>query len=164
MFYYSIAALALASCVGAQSSTTCKPVFDSPDWPAATLWSRLNDTVFGRLIAPELPGAFCHADQPQYNNESCALLATQWYNTSFHAENPVTLFRSTTTTSLVYQTTNTRALRQDTLDTWSRRSMPTTSNRPCHLLQKLAFVWWSRAPAMTSSAGQYIYPSHRRPP
>jgi hypothetical protein len=91
MFYYSIAALALASCVGAQSSTTCKPVFDSPDWPAATLWSRLNDLVFGRLIAPELPRAVCHADQPQYNNESCALLATQWYNTSFHAENPVSV-------------------------------------------------------------------------
>ena len=91
MFYYSIAALALASCVGAQSSTTCKPVFDSPDWPAATLWSRLNGLVFGRLIAPELPRAVCHADQPQYNNESCALLATQWYNTSFHAENPVSV-------------------------------------------------------------------------
>jgi hypothetical protein len=77
--------------MGAQASTTCKPVFDSPDWPSTTLWNRLNDTVSGRLIAPELPGAVCHADQPQYNSESCALLATQWYNTSFHAENPVSV-------------------------------------------------------------------------
>lgn len=86
---YSIAALALASCVGGQPYSACKPVFGSPDWPPATVWNRLNNTVSGRLLAPALPGAVCHADQPQYNNESCALLATQWHTSSFHAENPV---------------------------------------------------------------------------
>jgi hypothetical protein len=87
-----IAALALAFCVRAQSysnNTHCKPVFNSPDWPSVTAWNQLNNTVSGRLIAPTPPGAVCHADQPQYNNDSCTLLSVQWTNTSFHAINPV---------------------------------------------------------------------------
>jgi hypothetical protein len=87
-----IAALALALCVRGQSysnNTHCKPVFSSPDWLSVTAWHQLNNTVSGRLIAPTPPGAVCHADRPQYNNESCTLLAAQWTNTSFHATNPV---------------------------------------------------------------------------
>jgi hypothetical protein len=85
-----IAALALVSCVSSQSyNTNCKPIFSSPDWPSEAAWDRLNNTVSGRLIAPSPPGAVCHADQPQYDEESCALLAAQWTNTSFHALNPV---------------------------------------------------------------------------
>lgn len=85
-----IAALALASCVSGQSyNPNCKPVSSSPDWPTASAWDRLNNTVSGRLVDPVPPGAVCHADQPQYNNASCTLLATQWHNTTFHAINPV---------------------------------------------------------------------------
>lgn len=87
--YRSLVALGLASGVVCRSTESCKPVFDSPDWPPATAWDRLNETVSGRLVAPTPPGAACHSDQPEYNNASCAVITTQWANTSFHAANPV---------------------------------------------------------------------------
>ncbi|KAM0721391.1 hypothetical protein Q7P37_002315 [Cladosporium fusiforme] len=88
--YRLLGALALATSVACQSHhSTCKPIFGTRDWPSTTAWSRLNETVLGRLIAPTPPGAVCHTEQPQFNNASCALLAGQWTNTSFHAMNPV---------------------------------------------------------------------------
>lgn len=72
-----------------QGPSWCKPTHDSPDWPTEASWQLLNDSISGRLVAPTPPGVVCHPSQPEYNNATCAEVASQWSNTSFHAMNLV---------------------------------------------------------------------------
>ena len=69
----------------------CKAVPGSPSWPSAEDWSALNASLSGQLIRPTPPGAACHPDQPSYNSATCAFVAAQWANSSFHAADPVSV-------------------------------------------------------------------------
>jgi hypothetical protein len=77
-------------CRGTPTSS-CKPTPSSSDWPSAADWQALNKSVSGNLIATNPPGAVCHPPLSQFNNTSCALLAKQWANSSFHASDPVSV-------------------------------------------------------------------------
>jgi hypothetical protein len=37
------------------------------------------------------PGSVCYPDQPNYNAESCAFVASQWFNSTWHATDPVSV-------------------------------------------------------------------------
>jgi hypothetical protein len=67
----------------------CKVIPGSAGWPSCADWDALNQTLGGQLIKPTPPGAVCHSDQPTYNNATCAVIAQQWSNYTFHADNPV---------------------------------------------------------------------------
>ena len=66
----------------------CKVSPSSPYWPSDAEWRALNRSVSGNLIAPVALGAACHPTRPEFNNRSCALLQTQWINSSFIALDP----------------------------------------------------------------------------
>lgn len=69
----------------------CKPTSSSSNWPPQSAWQDLNNTVSGKLFADVPPASVCHPENPLYNNATCALVLSQWTNTSFHASNPVSV-------------------------------------------------------------------------
>jgi len=72
-----------------QSPLLCKASLGSPDWPSASAWTKLNDSISGRLLQPPPPGAVCHLGQPTYNNATCPTVQTEWYTAVFHQANPI---------------------------------------------------------------------------
>ena len=83
----------------------CKAVPDSSGWPAEAEWNTLNQSVSGRLIAPEPAGAVCRPGRPEFNNQTCALLTQQWTNESFHAMQPASVDYNDDTCSLLFPKT-----------------------------------------------------------
>ena len=81
----TVAALDSARSYTIDRDTKCKVDPASPTWPSNSEWQALNRSVSGNLIAPVPLGAVCHPNRPEYNNQSCTLLQTQWVNSSFIA-------------------------------------------------------------------------------
>ncbi|KIL88659.1 hypothetical protein FAVG1_07906 [Fusarium avenaceum] len=72
-------------------SKSCKAYPGTSDWPSRNTWSRFNDTLGGKLLAPTPPGAVCHKDWPTYNKDTCSNVATAWKKYDLHTEDPVSL-------------------------------------------------------------------------
>ncbi|KAF9771223.1 hypothetical protein IL306_011141 [Fusarium sp. DS 682] len=77
----------LPSALGA----SCKAYPGSSDWPSRKSWSRLNDTLDGRLFAPVPPGAVCHKGWPSYDKDACPKVAEAWKHYDLHTQDPVSL-------------------------------------------------------------------------
>ncbi|KAL1801246.1 hypothetical protein ACET3X_001588 [Alternaria dauci] len=69
----------------------CKCTPNDSCWPSTIEWSDLNKTLHGALIRGTPPGAVCYPSWPEYSQQACALVASQWYNSSYHATNPVSI-------------------------------------------------------------------------
>lgn len=54
----------------------CKCLPGDECWPAVEEWTKLNETVGGRLIATVPLGSPCHGDS--YNEAECKGLQDQW--------------------------------------------------------------------------------------
>lgn len=86
LFYSCIATTFTAQ---ALASKSCKATPDSPNWPSASAWMALNNTVSGRLLQPPPPGAVCHSRQPTYNAAVCPAVQEEWQSIFFHQDNPI---------------------------------------------------------------------------
>src|ERR1043166_8710521 len=76
--------------IAAATPQICKAVPGTPSWPSDQAWAILNNTVSGKLITSVPPGGVCHPGQPNYNNASCATVATLWTTSwAFHQDDPV---------------------------------------------------------------------------
>jgi hypothetical protein len=64
---------------------------DSSCWPPDNDWSAFNETVHGALIRGTPPGSVCYPDQPNYDEKACEFVTSQWHNSTWHAENPVSI-------------------------------------------------------------------------
>jgi hypothetical protein len=83
--------LQLLSLVDAgQSSSSCKVSPGTSSWPSQSKWHSLNSSISGRLLQPAPPGAVCHPDQPTYNAALCPVVAAEWFNVDFYAQDPIT--------------------------------------------------------------------------
>ncbi|OAL27900.1 hypothetical protein AYO22_03245 [Fonsecaea multimorphosa] len=69
----------------------CKPIPSSSNWPAQSAWQELNKTVSGKLFADVPPGSVCHPGNALFNNATCDFVLSQWTNSSFHADNPISV-------------------------------------------------------------------------
>ncbi|KAH7232093.1 hypothetical protein B0J15DRAFT_539316 [Fusarium solani] len=54
-------------------------------------WSRLNESLAGRLLAPPPPGAVCHPGWPTYDRDTCPQVQKNWSVYEFHADNPISV-------------------------------------------------------------------------
>ncbi|KIW91596.1 uncharacterized protein Z519_07563 [Cladophialophora bantiana CBS 173.52] len=72
-------------------ATYCKPVPSSINWPAQSAWQELNKTVSGKLFADVPPGSVCHPESALFNNATCAFVLSQWTDSNFHANNPISV-------------------------------------------------------------------------
>ena len=82
----------LSAAVPVTENKTCKALPGSQHWPSQQSWASLNKTLGGALLAPLPPAAVCDPSQAHiYDEVSCAKLATEWSNSSFHADNPVSI-------------------------------------------------------------------------
>jgi hypothetical protein len=79
------------SVLGGLVPKTCKAYPGSSDWPSHKAWSRLNDTLDGRLFAPVPPGAVCHKGWPSYDKDTCPEVAEAWKHYDLHTQDPVSL-------------------------------------------------------------------------
>lgn len=70
---------------------SCKAYPGSQDWPSHQTWSRLNESLAGRLLAPPPPGAVCHPGWPTYDRETCPQVQKNWSVYEFHADNPISV-------------------------------------------------------------------------
>lgn len=66
----------------------CKPIPGSPNWPDVDAWKALNSSVNGHLVKTVPLGAVCHPGWPGFNNASCAVVSSQWTNTTFISKYP----------------------------------------------------------------------------
>ena len=87
-FLIYIAATSSTQAYNLDRARRCKVSPSSPNWPSDAEWQALNRSVSGNLIAPVPLGAVCHPTRPEFNNQSCTLLQTQWVNSSFIASDP----------------------------------------------------------------------------
>ncbi len=69
----------------ATSKTICKVTPASLLWPSVTEWQKLNSSISGNLLKPLPPGSVCDPLSPNFNNESCTYVFSQYSNASFHA-------------------------------------------------------------------------------
>jgi hypothetical protein len=71
----------------------CKAVPGSSGWPEQSAWQTLNKTLGGALLSPFPPAIVCDKSRVLYNASSCSKLPTlaEWFNSSFHASNPVSV-------------------------------------------------------------------------
>ncbi|CAN9087777.1 unnamed protein product [Alternaria alternata] len=67
------------------------PTPDDICWPSTDEWSNLNKTLHGALIRGIPPGAVCYPSRPEFDQQACASVASEWYNSSYHATNPVSI-------------------------------------------------------------------------
>src|SRR5271170_218707 len=86
-----IVAVLAASTAANGSTQSCKATPGSPSWPSPSAWQSLNNSISGRLLQPSPPGAVCHPGQPTYNANTCASVQVEWLNTTFHADNPISV-------------------------------------------------------------------------
>ncbi|KAF2494539.1 FAD-binding domain-containing protein [Lophium mytilinum] len=77
--------------VNANQDDSCKCIPSSDCWPSATEWSALNDTISGQLIQAVPPASVCYSAQPNYDEDACDHIRSQWFNSSFHAEDPISI-------------------------------------------------------------------------
>jgi hypothetical protein len=69
----------------------CKTTPSSHSWPCTNEWQALNASLDGRLLHPAPPGGVCHPEQPTYNATECSTVQALWPNTTFHADNPISI-------------------------------------------------------------------------
>ncbi|KAH8722968.1 hypothetical protein GQ44DRAFT_686064 [Phaeosphaeriaceae sp. PMI808] len=86
LLYFS---LAWAQSLNTEYGCKCAPT--SKCWPTETQWTSLNSTLNGALIRGVPPGSVCYPDQPNYNIEACKFVASQWFNSTWHATDPVSV-------------------------------------------------------------------------
>lgn len=64
---------------------------DSQCWPVAEEWHVLNHSLNGALIRGVPPASVCYTDQPNYDAGACTFIASQWFNSTWHASDPVSI-------------------------------------------------------------------------
>lgn len=50
-----------------------------------------NKTLGGALIRGVAPGSVCFPSEPNYSEEACSYARTQWFNSTWHTEDPVSV-------------------------------------------------------------------------
>jgi hypothetical protein len=74
--------LALAAAVvNAATNQTCKYIPGDEGWPSQDVWSKLNRTVGGKLIATVPQASICHSDGfegTHYDETACKALQQTW--------------------------------------------------------------------------------------
>jgi hypothetical protein len=60
-------------------------------WPSKSEWSSLNSTLSGALIHPTPPASVCYSSQPDYNEDSCDIIRSRWFDSTFHAQDPISI-------------------------------------------------------------------------
>ena len=67
----------------------CKSVPGTPGWPCLAEWQKFNESLSYQLLKPLPPAAPCHANEPNFNNLTCAYIEAQWATGAFHADDPI---------------------------------------------------------------------------
>ncbi|KAF2281462.1 FAD-binding domain-containing protein [Westerdykella ornata] len=73
------------------SPPRCKCTPNDTCWPSSAEWSAFNDTLSGRLYRGVPPASVCYPSQPNYNEDRCAFVRSQWFNSTWHAEDPISI-------------------------------------------------------------------------
>lgn len=79
----------LSSSLNANLTTQQTP--EDSCWPNLSEWKALNASLFGALIRGSPPASVCYASEPNFNEDACSLLRASWFDSTFHASDPVSI-------------------------------------------------------------------------
>ncbi|KAH7109428.1 FAD binding domain-containing protein [Dendryphion nanum] len=85
-----VLAIFIGGVKGAKADCRCLPT-DSC-WPSRDVWSKLNSTVDGKLVATVPIGSPCH--DPTYDANACEALKKQWFNPLTHVPSSHSIMQS----------------------------------------------------------------------
>lgn len=74
---------------GANTTSGCKAVPGSDEWPSLEQWKALNESIEGRLLQPDPPGAVCHPEHASYDAAACPVIQAAWFTEPLHSGDPV---------------------------------------------------------------------------
>lgn len=78
--------------VAARLCTDCVSQAPSePCWPSQSQWDSFNDTISGRLIRTAPPASVCYPSEPNYNEESCNNVLSNWTTWKFHSSDSASI-------------------------------------------------------------------------
>ncbi|KAH8646888.1 hypothetical protein BX600DRAFT_518908 [Xylariales sp. PMI_506] len=77
--------------VNAGDTRNCKCAPGDSCWPSDGDFEALNQTVSGQLIRGVPPASVCYQDQPDYDESACQTVATSWFESTFHASDPISV-------------------------------------------------------------------------
>lgn len=60
-------------------------------WPSPSDWTTLNNTLSGALIRAVPPASVCYPNSPNHNEATCALIRSRWFDSTFHASDPISI-------------------------------------------------------------------------
>jgi hypothetical protein len=81
--------LTITTLAHSHSHSQCKSTQGSHNWPTSHEWSRLNNSISGRLLQPPPPGAVCHPSQPTYDPSLCPSVVAGWNTSKWHSDDPI---------------------------------------------------------------------------
>ncbi|KZM21974.1 uncharacterized protein EKO05_0005035 [Ascochyta rabiei] len=118
-------AMLLAKLGGAQNNKKCLALPGDADWPNAEVWSTLNETVNGKLVATVPIGSPCH--DPTYDASACDALKAAWTNPLTHTVSSHSIMQA--------------YFANQTCDPFSDRSIPCTLGNYVSYSVKVTDAW-----------------------
>ncbi|KAF2193948.1 hypothetical protein K469DRAFT_734568 [Zopfia rhizophila CBS 207.26] len=86
-----ISYLSSSSILVSASRSDCKCYPNDACWPSKSDWDAFNTSLSGALIQPIPPASVCYPSQHNHNEEACSIIRSQWFNSSWHAQDPISI-------------------------------------------------------------------------
>ncbi|KAJ6781827.1 hypothetical protein PWT90_08773 [Aphanocladium album] len=75
----------------AMAAPNCRCTPKDSCWPSEHEWQQLNITINGHLIKAKSVASVCYKSEPDYNERACSAIRSQWGNSSYHAQDPISI-------------------------------------------------------------------------
>ncbi|KAI8267230.1 FAD binding domain protein [Colletotrichum sp. SAR11_239] len=83
-----VASFALA---GGTLANTCKCTPSDTCWPSLSEWESFNQTISGKLIRTVPLASVCYKSEPNYNEDSCNTVLSNWTTWALHSSDPASV-------------------------------------------------------------------------
>ncbi|KAF5514854.1 putative FAD-linked oxidoreductase [Colletotrichum fructicola] len=85
---FVVASFALA---GGTLANTCKCTSSDTCWPSLSEWESFNQTISGKLIRTVPLASVCYKSEPNYNEDSCNIVLSNWTTWELHSSDPTSV-------------------------------------------------------------------------
>ncbi|KAH9226324.1 hypothetical protein K456DRAFT_1933660 [Colletotrichum gloeosporioides 23] len=83
-----VAAFAFA---GGTLASACKCTPSDTCWPSLSEWESFNQTISGKLIRTVPLASVCYKSEPNYNEDSCNTVLSNWTTWALHSSDPASV-------------------------------------------------------------------------
>ncbi|KAJ3956294.1 hypothetical protein N0V92_007156 [Colletotrichum tropicale] len=76
---------------GGSLANTCKCTPSDTCWPSLSEWESFNQTISGKLIRTVPLASVCYKSEPNYNEDSCNIVLSNWTTWELHSSDPASV-------------------------------------------------------------------------